>query len=340
MLSLSLYLGDTSVIDKKQPDGYFFMTIHRIILFLVAIVISSSSKAEIWTLPPADIDIFGRIQSTVASRNETLLDIARLYGIGQIEILLANPRVDRWLPADGDQVIVPSRYVIPDAERKGLVLNLPEMRIYYFPEVKKGKKPVVITHPVSIGRMDWETPLGKTKIVGKRKNPTWTPPQSLKDDAIANGDPPLPDVVPAGPDNPLGLFAMRLGTANGSYLIHGTNKPYGVGMRVSHGCIRMYPEDIESLFGEVPVGTQIELVNQPIKLGWLADALFIELHPPLEEEAEAYKNYTQRVFEAINNFVEKKFMATDNNLNGFSINDQVLAQAIAEVNGVPTLISN
>ncbi len=313
---------------------------HRIILFLVISIVANSIKAETWTLPPDDIDIFGQIHTTVASQEETLLDIARRYEIGQLEILLANPDVDRWLPGDGAKVILPNRYVIPNVDRKGLVLNLPEMRIYYFPKVKKGEKPTVITHPVSIGRMDWETPLGKTTIVGKRKNPTWTPPQSLKDEAIAAGDPPLPNVVPAGPDNPLGLHAMRLGTANGSYLIHGTNKPYGVGMRVSHGCVRMYPEDIESLFDKVSVGTQVQLINQPIKLGWLVDSLFIELHPPLEEDAEEYENYTQRVIEATNDFIAQRIENTVESFAAdFSIDDQMLAQAIAEKNGMPILIS-
>lgn len=162
---------------------------YKIILFLVTAACVYSVQAETWTLPPADIDVFGQIQTTTSSRKETLLDVAREYDIGQIEILLANPNIDRWLPDDGAEVILPSRYIIPQAERQGLVLNLPEMRLYFFPQPKKGEKPVVVTHPVSIGRMDWETPLGKTKIVDKRKDPTWTPPQSLKNK-------PLQQVVP------------------------------------------------------------------------------------------------------------------------------------------------
>tara|TARA_R110002073_G_scaffold185335_6_gene343916 strand:- start:93 stop:1046 length:954 start_codon:yes stop_codon:yes gene_type:complete len=315
---------------------------HSIITFLIAIstyTIIDDARSETWILPPPEIDIVGRVQTTEASRTETLLDIARRHDIGQIEILLANPNVDRWLPVDGAEVILPNRYIIPQAERKGLVLNLAEMRLYYFPIPKKGEKPVVITHPVGIGRMDWETPLGKTKIVGKKKNPTWTPPQSLKDAAIAAGDPPLPDVVPAGPNNPLGLFALRLGTGNGSYLIHGTHKPYGVGMRVSAGCIRMYPEDIESLFAQIPIGTQVQLINQPIKLGWLTGSLFIELHPPLEEDEEKYSNYSQSVTEAI-----AAFLAQEHDTNGdpalnLEIDDQVLRQAIADKSGLPVLIS-
>lgn len=310
---------------------------YRIILFVVAIACVHTVKAETWTLPPADIDIFGQVQTTTASRQETLLDVARQYDIGQIEILLANPNVDRWLPEDGAEVILPSRYIIPQAERKGLILNLPEMRLYYFPLPKKGEKPVVITHPVGIGRMDWETPLGVSHIVEKKKNPTWTPPQSIQNARIASGEPPYPDVVPAGPDNPLGQYAMRLSIGRGSYLIHGTIKPFGVGMRVSSGCVRLYPEDIEALFDKVPIGTQVHIINQPIKLGWLADSLFIELHPPLEEDEEEYANYESMVILAINDF----FMLESNrDASVAEINNKALKQAIEEMSGIPVLISN
>jgi L,D-transpeptidase ErfK/SrfK len=316
---------------------------YKIMLFIVTVLtvgLVGIVRAGTWILPPSDIDIFGQMQTTVASREETLLDIARLYDIGQTEILLANPDVDRWLPADGAEVILPSRYIIPQTERKGLVLNLAEMRIYYFPKAKKDAKPVVTTHPVGIGRMDWETPLGKTKVIGKKKDPTWTPPQSLKDAAIAAGDPPLPDVVPAGPDNPLGRFAIRLGVGDGSYLIHGTHKPFGIGMRVSAGCVRMYPEDIETMFAQVPIGTQVHIINEPIKLGWLGDSLFVELHPPLEEDADKYTNYDQIVFETVNDFIVKKVGNPDGDfVTDVRIDYQALQDAIASKDGIPTLIS-
>lgn len=314
---------------------------HRNFLFIFAITsliaVSSSIRAETWVLPPPGIDIFGQIRTTQASREETLLDIARQYDIGQIEILLANPHVDRWLPEDGAKVILPSRYIIPHADRKDLVLNLPEMRIYYFPEPKKGEKPMITTHPVGIGRMDWITPLGVSRIVEKKKDPTWTPPKSLQMDRIANGESPYPSVVPPGPTNPLGRHAMRLSISGGSYLIHGTIKPFGVGMRVSAGCVRMYPEDIEALFDKIPIGTQVQIVNQPIKLGWLLESLFIELHPPLEEDEEKYANYKQMAIAAINDF-----LALNNRRNipaDFEIDQEALKQAIMEKNGIPTLIS-
>ena len=302
-------------------------------LFTITIV-----RAETWTLPPLGIDIFGQTRTVRADSSETLLDIARQYDIGQIEILLANPNVDRWLPEDGATVILPSRYIIPQAERKGLVLNLPEMRIYYFPEPKKGEKPTVITHPVGIGRMDWVTPLGISRIIEKKKDPTWIPPKSLQMDRIANGEPPYPSIVPPGPTNPLGRHAMRLSIGSGSYLIHGTIKPFGVGMRVSAGCVRMYPEDIEALFDKVPVGTQVQVVNQPIKLGWLLDSLFIELHPPLEEDESKYTNYQEIVVNAINDFLLLKNSKRNIPVN-FEIDQETLKQAIIEKSGIPILIS-
>lgn len=314
---------------------------HKLFLFLFVVfslIANSSIRAETWVLPPSDIDVFGQIRTTHASSAETLLDIARRYDIGQIEILLANPNVDRWLPEDGATVILPSRYIIPNAERKGLLLNLPEMRIYYFPEPKKGEKPMIITHPVGIGRMDWVTPLGISKIVEKKKDPTWIPPKSLQMDRIANGEQPYPSIVPPGPTNPLGRHAMRLSIGGGSYLIHGTIKPFGVGMRVSAGCVRMYPEDIEALFDKVPVGTQVQVVNQPIKLGWLLDSLYIELHPPLEEDEERYSNYKQMVVTAINNFLTLKSSKKNIPAN-FEIDQEALKQAILERSGMPALIS-
>ena len=296
--------------------------------FLVTIITASQSQADIFTLPPADVDVIGQMSTITASSNDTLLDIARRYDLGQNEILLANPSVDRWLPEDNAVVVLPNRFILPNVERTGMVLNLPEMRLYYFPEPAAGETPVVITHPISVGRMDWETPLGKTSIINKKKDPDWRPPQSLKDEAIAEGNEPLPDIVKAGPDNPLGRYAMRLGIPG--YLIHSTNKPYGVGMRVTHGCLRMYPEDIERLFADIPVGTTVHLVNQPIKLGWLAGSLFVELHPPLDEDRDKYTNYMQSVLDAI-----AEFTAPDEiNLNG-----RALWEAIEHQDGIPVAVT-
>jgi len=296
--------------------------------FLLTNIVISQSQADIFTLPPADVDVIGQMSTITASSNDTLLDIARRYDLGQNEILLANPSVDRWLPEDSAIVVLPNRFILPNVERTGMVLNLPEMRLYYFPEPAAGETPIVITHPISVGRMDWETPLGKTSIITKKKDPDWRPPQSLKDEAIAEGNEPLPDIVKAGPDNPLGRYAMRLGIPG--YLIHSTNKPYGVGMRVTHGCLRMYPEDIERLFEDIPVGTPVHIVNQPIKLGWLAGSLFVELHPPLDEDQDKYANYMQSVLDAIADFTTED----DINLSG-----RALWEAIEHQDGIPVAVT-
>jgi L,D-transpeptidase ErfK/SrfK len=311
--------------------------IHKVLAVLLAYLPAGILLADTLVLPPADVDVVGQVQFMEARKDDTLLDIARHHDLGQNEILLANPDVDRWLPETGSIVVLPNRFIIPDAERTGLILNLPEMRLYYFPKTKPGRFPVMITHPVSVGRMDWVTPLGRTKIAAKQKDPSWRPPESIKKEASQDGKV-LPDVIPAGPDNPLGRYAMRLGIPG--YLIHSTNKPYGVGMRVTHGCVRMYPEDIEALFNDIPVGTPVQIVNQPIKLGWLADTLFIELHPPLDEDLAQYEDYLQRVLDAIAEFIADR----DTTLEGestrsFTLNGKAIRQAVKEKNGIPVAIS-
>jgi len=165
-------------------------------------------------------------------------------------------------------------------------VNLPEHRLYFYPKPRTGEQPVVITYPVSIGKMDWRTPLGETSIVAKVRNPPWYPPESVRKEHADRGDP-LPKVVPPGPDNPLGNFAMRLGVGSGSYLIHGTNNPVAVGMAVTHGCIRMYPEDVAALFPLVPAGTKVRLINEPVKVAWAAGQLLIEVHPPVDAEGQS-----------------------------------------------------
>jgi L,D-transpeptidase ErfK/SrfK len=309
----------------------------RSALGLYLLLTAAAGHAETFILPPADVDVIGQITYTEANRDNTLLDIARRYDIGQNEILLANPNVDRWLPANHSRVVIPSRYVLPQAARTGIVINLPEMRLYYFPKPVDGQRPVMITHPISVGRMDWSTPLGRTSIVSKQIDPTWTPPASIRKEALADGRD-LPEVYPGGPDNPLGRYAMHLGIPG--YLIHSTNKPYGVGMRVSHGCIRMYPEDIEGLFADIPVGTPVQLVNQPIKLGWMADGLFVELHPPLEEDEPEYRDYMQRVLDAVADMLAKE--SGNNGINSdrrLNLNGEALRKAVKEKSGIPVLIT-
>jgi L,D-transpeptidase ErfK/SrfK len=242
--------------------------------------------AEYW-IAEGD-DVFGAVEVIAARHEDTFVRLARTHNVGYEELRQANPGVDEWLPGEGTKVTIPKLYVLPRAPRRGIVVNVAELRLYYFPNdsgpppdgVASGSRKV-ITHPISIGRMDWSTPLGATSVTGKVVNPTWYPPQSIRDEHAARNDL-LPRVVPPGPANPLGKHALRLGLA--SYLIHGTNMPSGVGMRVTHGCIRMFPEDIEALFKTVPVGTTVNIVDQPVKIGWMADGrLYLESHPALKE---------------------------------------------------------
>ena len=239
----------------------------------------SPASAEVYELPPDGYDAVGAVSSITARAEDTLLDIARRHGLGYEDIVRANPEVDAWLPGEGTEVVLPTRFVLPPGPRHGIVLNLAEYRMYYYPPARAGETRVVMTYPMSIGRMDWATPLGATRVVAKVTNPTWYPPDSVRKEHEEDGRP-LPRTVPPGPDNPLGAHAMRLGLPG--YLIHGTNRPAGVGMRVTHGCIRMFPEDIEFLFDHVPVDTPVRIINEPIKIGWYGDELLMEVHRSLD----------------------------------------------------------
>lgn len=236
------------------------------------------AHATSYELKASTDSIIGELGSVTVSRENTLLDIAREYGFGYQDLKLLNPTVDTWMPKDGEVVQLPSQFILPNVPRKGLVLNIPEMRLYFFPPVKKNEPTKVITYPLGIGRKGWETPYKQTSIIDKQEHPDWRPPKSILEEHANAGDP-LPNIVKAGPDNPLGDHALRLGLP--SYLIHGTNKPWGIGMRVSHGCIRLYPEDIAELFHKVKVGTSVNIINNPYKIGKADGILYLEVHPPL-----------------------------------------------------------
>jgi L,D-transpeptidase ErfK/SrfK len=250
----------------------------RTSLWLSALL-ASAAQAQIYPLEPGQ-NLIGAAGEVTARHEDTLPELARQNHLGFDEIIAANPGVDTWLPGAGTTVRLPSAHLLPDVPRQGLVVNLPDGRLYYFRN-DAHNRPVVETHPISVGQMDWKTPLGVTKIVQKEKLPTWYPPKSVRAKHLADGDV-LPASIPPGPDNPLGEYALRLGIPGGSYLIHGTNNPVGVGMQITHGCIRLYPEDIEFLFREVAVGMNVRIVNQRIKTGWVDGALYLEVHHPLD----------------------------------------------------------
>ena len=233
---------------------------------------------------PKFTGVVGELQVTTSRYEDTIPDIARRFDLGFDEVANANPGVDPWLPGAGTRIVLPTQFVLPEAPHEGLVVNLAALRVYYFPKPGKDGRRVMYTYPIGIGKVGWATPAGTTKIVSKRKDPYWTPPASVRKEHAAEGDP-LPARVPPGPDNPLGTRAMNLGWP--TYLIHGTNKPAGVGVRASHGCIRMLPEDIDQLYEMVPVGTKVTVVNQPIVYRWQRDALYLQAYPPHEELLEA-----------------------------------------------------
>ncbi|MBK6740467.1 MAG: L,D-transpeptidase family protein [Haliea sp.] len=301
----------------------------KIVAPLIPLLFSTSVFAATFDLPSEHFDVIGAVTVVQTTYEDTLLDIARRKSIGQDQMERANPNVDRWLPGEGTQVVVPSHYILPRAPRQGLVLNLPEMRMYYFPPKKPGQPAQVQTYPIGIGRMDWATPLGVAKITGKVKDPTWTPPESIRREHAAKGDP-LPAVVPAGPDNPLGRYAMRLSIPG--YLIHSTNKPLGVGMRVSHGCIRMLPDDIERLFPQLPVGTPVNIVNQPVKAGWHGGKLYIEVHPPLEEYPNDRGSMVEEMMLALDDAMARRSVAT-------VLDNAVIDAQLNNPTGLPAVIS-
>lgn len=233
--------------------------------------------ARAYALTPADLSLVGDLQYVESRYEDTLPDLARVHDLGYSEIRGANPAVDPWLPGAGTRVLIPGLFILPDAPRDGIVVNLAEMRLYYYPPPKAGAPAMVITYPVGIGREDWPTPTGAGRVTQKVANPAWYPPASVRREHAAQGRY-LPKVVPPGPNNPLGAHALRLNFPG--YLLHGTNRRYGIGMRVSHGCIRLYPNDIESLFEMVPLGTPVHLIHQAYKAGVHNGRLYVEVHPP------------------------------------------------------------
>jgi L,D-transpeptidase ErfK/SrfK len=247
--------------------------------WLSVLLLGAAAHSQTFPLESGQ-DLIGRPGQTEAEPQDTLPDIARQNHLGFDEIIAANPGIDTWLPGAGRTIRLPTEHLLPDVPRTGIVVNLPEGRLYYF-RADSSNHRVVETFPISVGQMDWKTPIGVTKIVQKVRNPTWYPPKSVRDKHLQDGDV-LPPSIPPGPDNPLGDYALRLGIPGGAYLIHGTNNPVGVGMQITHGCIRLYPEDIELLFGEVAAGLEVRIVNQRIKTGWMDGALYLEVHHPLD----------------------------------------------------------
>ena len=293
------------------------------LVFLVAGIFAVLPvRAENFLLPSPTATVVGESHWIAADRRESLLDAARRNGLGFSDMKQANPDVDMWVPRDGARVLLPTSFVLPNARRRGVVVNIAEYRLYFYHE--RDGQDMVATFPISIGRMDWQTPLGDWRVTRKRTRPTWRPPKSIIAEYAADGEV-LPPVVPPGPDNPLGDYAINLSAPG--YLIHGTNKPRGVGMQVTHGCLRMLPEDIEWLFPQVPTGLPVTIVNQPVKIGWRDGRLYLEAHPALEDRGP----------EELDSLIER--IRASAQAARVVLDVQAMRRVLIERRGVPTPIS-
>jgi L,D-transpeptidase ErfK/SrfK len=297
----------------------------------LAVFFATASEAAVYELPPNGSAVVGTDGHMSTVYSDTLLDIARRNSLGYYEIIRANPGVDMWLPGQGTDILLPGRRILPPGPREGIVVNLPEHRLYYYPKPKKGEKPVVITYPVSIGKMDWTTPIGETRVIQKEKHPFWYPPEGVRKEHLANGDPLPPGPVKPGPDNPLGDYAMRLAAGGGTYLIHGTNNPMAVGMAITHGCVRMYPEDVAALFPLIPVNTKVWLVNAPVKVAFADGELLMEAHPQVDDEGQ--NTAAEPDLNLLSSKLDEALGSTT-----AAIHWDFAKQALQAANGIPTVV--
>ncbi len=274
--------------------------------------------------PPAvgaDGDLIGQSARHLVASGESFITIARAHDVGYVELLAANPGVDPWLPETGTSLTIPTRHVLPDAPRRGIVINLSEPRLYLF----RAAGLPVLTFPAAIGKRGCETPLGETQIVGKRRDPVWVPPESVRQER-----PWLPPAVPPGPRNPLGRFAIDLGWPE--IIVHGTNQPAGVGRRVSRGCVRLYPEDIARLFPLVELGLPVTVVDQPVKMGWDAGMLYLEIHPTRREldALELRGNYERTPIPELRRVIKERAGEAAHRVDWVAVRDAEIART-----GVP-----
>jgi len=253
-------------------------------------------------LESAQQSVIGEPQIVFTKGENTFSDLAREYGLGYDELVAANPEVDPWLPGAETPVLLPTQYVLPNVKYEGIVLNIASKRLFYFPPKSEGEKQVVQTYPIGIGRVGWETPLGVSTVIAKARDPSWYVPASVRREHRELGNP-LPAIVPPGPDNPLGKFVLKLDLPG--YLIHGTNQPYGVGMRVSHGCVRLYPENIAILYELVNLGESVVIVNEPYLVGRRDGELYFEAHSPLTDDEVSGEDHLLEALASLQSSDEK-----------------------------------
>lgn len=297
----------------------------RICLLAVLCTAPSAFALEL-PLPSPGEDVVGEVQVIQARYEDTFADLGKAHDLGYLEMVAANPGVDAWLPGEGTEIILPTRYILPPGPREGVVINLAEYRLYYYPK----DKPVVYTYPLGIGREGWDSPISTTRIAMKTPNPGWTPPQSILREAEEAGSP-LPSYVPPGPDNPLGPYKLTLGLPG--YLIHGSNKKFGIGMRVSHGCFRMLNHNVLELADLVPVGTQVRIIDEPYKFGFANGKLYLEAHQPLANSEKGI-SVVDRHAAVVNVLLERGDVQ-----NTHLIDWQRVREVVAGEQGIPVAIA-
>ncbi|MEV1578606.1 L,D-transpeptidase family protein [Pseudomonas aeruginosa] len=294
-------------------------------LSFAALLSAGSASALELQLPPPGEDVVGQVQVIKAKYEDTFADLGEQYNLGYSEMVAANPGVDPWLPGVGTEVIIPTRFVLPPGPREGVVINLAEYRLYYYP---KGQN-VVHTYPLGIGREGWGSPIANTRITAKTKDPAWYPPASIRAEHAADGDP-LPTVVPPGPDNPLGPYKLTLGVPG--YLIHGSNKKFGIGTRTSHGCFRMYNADVTHLFSMISVGTSVRIINEPYKFGVSNGKVYLEAYTPLNDHGDP--SVVDKHTAVINTLLKRDDLA-----KRIQLNWDVVREVVASEDGVPVEIA-
>lgn len=292
-----------------------------------AVRVADASAAELGPRVPAFViqgDLAGRLETFTTRYEDTFADIGRRLALGYLELVKANPGVDPWLPGEGTTIILPRHYVLPDeAERQGIVINLAEYRLYYFTDDGR-----VQVYPVGVGTEENPSPLTNARVVMPLESPAWYPPASIRAEYEASGHY-LPPVVPPGPDNPLGSHALLL--SEKGYLIHGTNKRFGVGMPVSHGCFRMYNEDIERFVYQVQKGTPVQVIRDPVKIGLSRGEVWLEVHRPHEDYSrEDRDRLWQRVLEEVEAFRRQHA--------GVEVSRRAIEGAVEQADGIPVMI--
>ena len=315
-------------LTRKSHGSSWAVTGTLLVAGVLSSLLATRSEAAVFTLPPNGGSLIGQDQQIQAQTTDTLLDLARKYSVGYWEIQEANPKVDMWLPGQGTNITIPGRFIVPPVEHKGIVVNLPQHRLFYFPKARRHEQPIVITYPVSPGEGEFPTPVGVTRIIRKVPHPVWIPTAHiLKAHALA-GDP-IPKIWPAGPDNPMGEWALETTLSRGEIYIHGTNNPMAIGMSVTHGCVRLYPEDIAALFPIVHVGTPVTIVNEPVLASLQDGELYLEIHPPTtSNHVPAPPDYDQ-ISKIIDAAIGK---------NAVAIDWDKVRQVATQANGIPQLI--